>query len=68
MLGNNNFDAKSHQDMYDKIHASDAGSFADAVDDAWNGLRAVMGNAKAEIEAAYRDAGVVWQGLAGEAF
>ncbi|GAB2859482.1 PPE domain-containing protein [Lentzea nigeriaca] len=68
MLGNYNFDAKSHQELYDKIHANDGASFAQAVEDAWNGFRAVMGNAKAEIEAAYREAGVDWVGTAGEAF
>lgn len=68
MLGDYNFDAKSHQELYDKIHANDGASFAQAVEDAWNGFRAVMGNAKAEIEAAYREAGVDWVGAAGEAF
>lgn len=68
MIGDYNFDAKSHQELYDKIHANDGASFAQAVDDAWNGFRAVMGNAKAEIEAAYRDASVDWVGAAGEAF
>jgi hypothetical protein len=68
VLGDYNFDAKSHQELYDKIHANDGASFAQAVEDAWDGFRAVMGNAKAEIEAAYRDAGVHWVGAAGEAF
>jgi len=68
VLGDYNFDAKSHQELYDKIHANDGASFAQAVEDAWNGFRAVMGNAKAEIEAAYRDAGVHWAGAAEEAF
>ncbi|MGW4214654.1 PPE domain-containing protein [Lentzea sp. NPDC004789] len=68
VLGDYNFDAKSHQELYDKIHADDGASFAQTVEDAWNGFRAVMGNAKAEIEAAYRDAGVHWAGTAGEAF
>lgn len=68
MIGDYNFDAKSHQEMYDKIHANDGASFAQAVEDAWNGFRAVMANAKAEIETAYREAGVEWLGAAGEAF
>ncbi|MET8759696.1 PPE domain-containing protein [Lentzea sp. NPDC004782] len=68
VLGDYNFDAKSHQELYDKIHADAGASFAQALEDAWNGFRAVMGNAKAEIEAAYRDAGVHWVGAAGEAF
>jgi len=68
MIGDYNFDAKSHQELYDRIHADDGASFAQAVEDAWNAFRAVMGNAKAEIEAAYREAGVDWVGAAGEAF
>ncbi|MBY8850773.1 PPE domain-containing protein, partial [Saccharothrix sp. MB29] len=38
------------------------------MDDAWNSFRAVMGNAKGELESAVRDAGVVWVGAAGEKF
>lgn len=69
MLGNYNFDAKSHREMYDKIHANDGGvSYAQAVEDAWNGFRAVMGNAKAEVEAAIRAAGAEWEGAAEQAF
>ncbi|MBP2334575.1 hypothetical protein JOF41_000753 [Saccharothrix coeruleofusca] len=67
-IGNHNFDAQSHQQLYDKIHGGPGSSAAQAVDDAWNGFRAVMANAKAELEAAIRDAGAVWVGAAGEQF
>lgn len=67
-LGDHNFDAQSHQQLYDKIHKSVDSSTAQAIDDAWNNFRAVMGNAKAELESAIRSAGAVWVGAAGEQF
>jgi hypothetical protein len=67
-LGGHNFDAQSHQQLYDKIHKSVDPSTAQAIDDAWNNFRAVMGNAKAELESAIRSAGAVWVGSAGEQF
>ncbi|MFD0204695.1 MULTISPECIES: PPE family protein [Saccharothrix] len=67
-IGNHNFDAQSHQQLYDKIHGGPGHSAAQAVDDAWNSFRAVMGNAKSELESAVRDAGAVWVGAAGEQF
>lgn len=67
-IGNHNFDAQSHEQLYEKIHGGPGHSAAQAVDDAWNSFRAVMGNAKSELESAIRDAGVVWVGAAGERF
>jgi hypothetical protein len=67
-IGNHNFDAQSHQQLYDKIHGGPGHSAAQTVDDAWNSFRAVMGNAKSELESAIRDAGAVWVGAAGEQF
>jgi hypothetical protein len=67
-VGDHNFAAQSHQQLYDKIHRNTNGSSADATNDAWNSFRAVMANAKAEVESALRDAKVVWTGAAGESF
>lgn len=67
-IGNHNFDAQSHKQLYEKIHGGPGHSAAQAVDDAWNSFRAVMGNAKSELESAIRDAGAVWVGAAGEQF
>ncbi|MFJ6676418.1 PPE family protein [Actinosynnema sp. NPDC091369] len=67
-IGSHNFDAQSHEQLYDKIHSGPGHSAVQAVDDAWNSFRAVMGNAKSELESAIRDAGVVWVGAAGERF
>jgi hypothetical protein len=67
-IGNYNFDAQSHQQLYDKIHGGTAGREAQATDDAWNTFRAVMANAKSNVESALRDAGAEWVGAAGEAF
>ncbi|GAA3458847.1 PPE family protein [Saccharothrix longispora] len=67
-IGNHNFDAQSHKQLYENIHGGPGHSAAQAVDDAWNSFRAVMGNAKSELESAIRDAGAVWVGAAGEKF
>lgn len=64
-IGEPNFAAQSHRELYDRIQGS-GGGYSQAVDDAWNNFRAVMGNAKAEVESAIRDAGAVWEGAAGE--
>ncbi|RKT53452.1 PPE family protein [Saccharothrix australiensis] len=63
-----NFDAQSHQQLYQRIHGGPGYAAAQAVEDAWNTFRAVMGNAKADLESAVRDAGAVWIGAAGEQF
>lgn len=63
-----NFDAQTHQELYSKIHSSGNGSAVDATNEAWQTFRALMGNAKAEVESALRDANAVWTGPAGEAF
>ncbi|CCH29160.1 PPE domain-containing protein [Actinosynnema sp. NPDC047251] len=67
-IGEHNFDAQSHRELYDKIHGGPGHSAARAVDDAWNNFRAVMGNAKSNLESAIRDADAVWVGAAGERF
>ncbi|WP_433270415.1 PPE family protein [Actinosynnema sp. CS-041913] len=67
-IGEHNFDAQSHRQLYDKIHGGPGHAAARTVDDAWNDFRAVMGNAKAELESAIRDANAVWVGAAGERF
>jgi len=67
-IGNHNFDAQSHRQLYDRIHGGPGYAAAQPVDDAWNSFRAVMGNAKAELESAIKDAGAVWIGAAGERF
>ncbi|MEV1115089.1 PPE domain-containing protein [Actinosynnema sp. NPDC049800] len=67
-IGDHNFHAQSHEQLYKKIHGGPGHSAADAVNDAWNGFRAVMGNAKSELESAIRAAGAVWVGAAGEQF
>ncbi|MEJ2859013.1 MULTISPECIES: PPE family protein [unclassified Saccharothrix] len=67
-IGNHNFDAQSHRQLYDKIHGGPGHSAAQAVDDAWNAFRAIMGNAKSELESAIRDSRAVWVGAAGEQF
>ncbi|MEV0675723.1 PPE domain-containing protein [Actinosynnema sp. NPDC050436] len=67
-IGEHNFDAQSHRALYDKIHAGPGHSAARTVDDAWNSFRAVMGNAKSNLESAIRDARAVWIGAAGEQF
>lgn len=63
-----NFDAQTHQELYAKIHSSGNGSAVDTTNEAWQTFRALMGNAKAEVESALRDANAVWTGPAGEAF
>ncbi|XVV05773.1 PPE family protein [Actinosynnema sp. CA-248983] len=67
-IGNYNFDAQSHRQLYDNIHGGPGHRAAQAVDDAWNAFRAVMGNAKSELESAIRDSQAVWIGAAGERF
>ncbi|QFZ17596.1 PPE domain-containing protein [Saccharothrix syringae] len=67
-IGNHNFDAQSHRQLYDKIHGGPGHAAAQAVDDAWNDFRAVMGNAKAELTSAGAEAGASWIGAAGERF
>lgn len=67
-IGNHNFDAQSHRQLYDKIHGGPGHRAAEAVDEAWNAFRAVMGNAKSELESAIRDSRAVWIGAAGERF
>ncbi|GAA2683800.1 MULTISPECIES: PPE domain-containing protein [Actinosynnema] len=67
-LGSANFDAQSHQQLYDKIHDRVGTSAAQVVDDAWNSFRAVMGNAKSDLQTAIEKAGAVWVGAAGERF
>ncbi|MEU4807504.1 PPE domain-containing protein [Actinosynnema sp. NPDC023587] len=63
-----NFDAQSHRQLYDKIHGGPGHSAVRTVDDAWNNFRAVVGDAKANLESAIRDAKAVWVGAAGERF
>ncbi|WP_199444589.1 PPE domain-containing protein [Umezawaea beigongshangensis] len=77
---NYNFNAQSHEALYDKIRGTEGGLLsgvgrsvqtafaAQATDDAWNSFRAVMGNAKAEVQQAVIDSGAVWEGTAGESF
>ncbi|MCS7482719.1 hypothetical protein ACFFQW_17155 [Umezawaea endophytica] len=67
-VGNHNFDAQSHQQLYDKIHQSAGAGWVDATNSAWLSFRAVMGNAKSDVEWAVRDAKAVWTGAANESF
>ncbi|PRY31030.1 PPE domain-containing protein [Umezawaea tangerina] len=67
-VGNHNFDAQSHKQLYDKIHSSADAALAQATNDAWLSFRAVMGNAKSEVESALRDAKVSWTGAASDSF
>ncbi|MER5267194.1 PPE domain-containing protein [Actinosynnema sp. NPDC002837] len=67
-IGDHNFHAQSHKQLYKKIHGGPGHSAADPVKDAWNGFREVMDNAKSELESAIRAAGAVWVGAAGEQF
>ncbi|MET1075333.1 MAG: PPE domain-containing protein [Umezawaea sp.] len=67
-MGNHNFDAQSHRQLYDRIHSSSDAGTAQATNDAWLNFRAVMGNAKSEVESALRDAEVSWEGAASGAF
>lgn len=67
-IGDYNFDAQSHRQLYDNIHGGPGHRAAQAVDDAWNAFRAVMGNARSELESAIRDSQAVWIGPAGERF
>ncbi|SDG87517.1 PPE-repeat protein [Lentzea fradiae] len=67
-LGSHNFDAQSHQQLYDKIHKSVDPSTAQAISDAWGNFPVVMGNAKSNLQSAIHAAGAVWIGAAGEQF
>ncbi|ACU38363.1 PPE domain-containing protein [Actinosynnema mirum] len=67
-LGGANFDSQSHRQLYDKIHDRAGASAAQVVDDAWNSFRAVMGNARSDLQTAIEKAGAVWVGAAGERF
>jgi hypothetical protein len=75
-IGAYNFDAESHQKLYNDIHGitvsrqacSVQTSAGDETDTAWLSFRAVMGDAKSNVETALQDAGVQWVGTAGEAF
>ncbi|QQQ78039.1 PPE domain-containing protein [Saccharothrix sp. 6-C] len=67
-IGNYNFHAQSHKQLYEKIHDGPGHSAAQAVDDLWNSFQVVMGNAKSELESAIRDSKAVWVGVAGEKF
>ncbi|WNV83748.1 PPE domain-containing protein [Umezawaea sp. Da 62-37] len=67
-VGNHNFDAQSHGQLYDRIHnGADAGA-AQATNDAWLNFRAVMANAKANVDSALQDAKVSWTGAASDSF
>ncbi|HWO67437.1 MAG TPA: hypothetical protein VNO31_46130 [Umezawaea sp.] len=67
-VGNYNFDAQSHQQLYDKIHRETGAGVADATNNAWLSFRAVMGNARSNVESAVRDAKATWTGSANESF
>lgn len=67
-VGNYNFDAQSHKQLYDKIHHDTGAGLADATNNAWLSFRAVMANAKSDVESAVRDAKAVWTGSANESF
>ncbi|MEO6088271.1 MAG: hypothetical protein ABIQ18_34675 [Umezawaea sp.] len=67
-VGNYNFDAQSHKQLYDKIHHDTGAGLADATNSAWLSFRAVMANAKSDVESAVRDAKAVWTGSANESF
>lgn len=67
-IGNHNFDAQTHRQLYDKIHGGPGYSAARTVDDAWGKFLDVMDTARAELEKAIRASGAVWQGAAGEGF
>ncbi|MBB5808704.1 hypothetical protein F4560_008472 [Saccharothrix ecbatanensis] len=67
-IGNHNFDAQSHRQLYDKIHGGPGYSAAQAVDDAWAKFLDVMRTARVELETTIRRSGAVWQGAAGERF
>lgn len=67
-IGNHNFDAQSHRQLYKKIHGGPGYPAAQTVDDAWTEFLDVMKSAGSELEAAIRQSGAVWQGAAGERF
>ena len=67
-IGEHNFAAQTHQQLYDRIHGGPGHAAAETVDEAWNGFRAVMANAKSDLESAICAAGAVWIGAAGERF
>ncbi|MFD1146335.1 PPE family protein [Saccharothrix hoggarensis] len=67
-IGNHNFDAQTHQQLYDKIHGGPGYPAAQTVDDAWARFLTVMKTAQVELERAIRESGAVWQGAAGERF
>jgi hypothetical protein len=65
---NHNFDAQSHEQLYDKIHHDAGSDLAEATNNAWLSFRAVMANAKSDVDTAVRDAKAVWTGSANESF
>ncbi|MEU4768876.1 PPE domain-containing protein [Actinosynnema sp. NPDC023794] len=67
-IGNHNFDAQSHRQLYEKIHGGPGYPAAQTVDDAWTEFLDVMKTARSELETAIRESGAVWQGAAGERF
>ncbi|MEU4741283.1 PPE domain-containing protein, partial [Actinosynnema sp. NPDC023658] len=67
-IGNHNFDAQSHRQLYEKIHGGPGYPAAQTADDAWSKFLDVMKAARTELEAAIRESGAVWQGSAGERF
>ncbi|MFI9011835.1 PPE domain-containing protein [Actinosynnema sp. NPDC053489] len=67
-IGEHNFDAQSHRQLYEKIHGGPGYPAAQTADDAWAEFLDVMRSARSELEAAIRQSGAVWQGAAGERF
>lgn len=66
-LPKHNFHAQTHRELYDRIHKQDKG-VVEKVETAWYRFRAVIGDAKAELESAIHSAEAVWIGAAGERF